>query len=139
MPMTIPDCIDTVLAHKPAKCITRAEAAALIGHVMQANGGFAEDAVAYITDPANQVACETCGWTNGMLCPECPGCGCYNSSCSGWRHREDPMDYEDREPEPCFNCGEPGCPGYCNVEDYNMPGRAGLNEDGALILPADDL
>ncbi|MEU2086841.1 hypothetical protein ABZ569_33850 [Streptomyces albus] len=39
-------------------------------------------------DPRNQVLCETCDWTVGMICPECPGCGCYNGRCSGWRHYE---------------------------------------------------
>ncbi|MFB7359701.1 hypothetical protein [Streptomyces gardneri] len=36
----------------------------------------------------NQVMCENCGWTFSMVCPECPGCGCYNGECSGWRHWE---------------------------------------------------
>lgn len=40
-------------------------------------------------DPANQLLCSTCGWTVGMVCPECSsGCGCNNGRCSGWRHDE---------------------------------------------------
>lgn len=121
--MTIPECITAVLEHKPAKCSSPAEAAGLLVDVMRSYPGwFAEDAVGYITDPANEVMCETCGWTYGMVCPECPGCGCYNGRCSGWRHREDADNYDDDcEGEPCMWCGEPGCPGYdCNVEDYNV-------------------
>ncbi len=56
-------------------------------------------------DPANQIACGRCGWTNGMLCPECPGCGCYNSSCSGWRHREFMDEDERRALDTCPDCG----------------------------------
>jgi hypothetical protein len=57
---------------------------------------------------ANEVACETCGWTNAMLCPECPGCGCYNDQCSGWRHEEYMTDDERAElceQERCEECG----------------------------------
>ncbi|MDG4759288.1 hypothetical protein [Micromonospora sp. WMMD710] len=43
---------------------------------------FAEAQAGY-DDPRNKVMCTTCGWTNGMVCPECPGCGCYNGQCSG--------------------------------------------------------
>ncbi|WP_188195708.1 hypothetical protein [Nonomuraea sp. SYSU D8015] len=34
-----------------------------------------------------------------MVCPECPGCGCYDGRCSGWRHREymRPDDLAERE------------------------------------------
>jgi hypothetical protein len=68
-----------------------------------------KDAVAYLeqerNDPANQLLCETCGWTVGMVCPECPGCGCYNGQCSGWRHNEY-MDEEQRaEQYACEECG----------------------------------
>ncbi|MDX3232856.1 hypothetical protein [Streptomyces sp. ME19-01-6] len=50
------------------------------------------EAVDYLTqqknDPRNQILCEKCDWLVGMVCPECPGCGCYNDQCSGWRHDE---------------------------------------------------
>ncbi|MFJ7990358.1 hypothetical protein [Streptomyces sp. NPDC096351] len=40
-------------------------------------------------DPAHQLLCEKCGWTRGMVCPECtPGCGCV-TDCTGWRHQQD--------------------------------------------------
>ncbi|MCF6467321.1 hypothetical protein FAF44_02690 [Nonomuraea sp. MG754425] len=46
------------------------------------------EAVAIMTDPANEILCEDCGWTVGMVCPECSkGCGC-ETDCTGWRHRE---------------------------------------------------
>lgn len=69
-----------------------------------------KDAVAYLeqerNDPANQLLCETCGWTVGMICPECPGgCGCYNGRCSGWRHDEWMTEDERRELNACVECG----------------------------------
>jgi hypothetical protein len=67
-----------------------------------------EEAEAAYDDPANQLLCETCGWTLGMICPECPGCGCYTGQCSGWRHREYSSDDEQderREDECCEECG----------------------------------
>lgn len=41
--------------------------------------------------------CDICGWTIGMVCPECPGCGCYTGRCTGWRHSEyaHDDDFED--------------------------------------------
>lgn len=53
----------------------------------------------YYDDPANETMCEVCGWTLGMVCPECSkGCGCVEN-CSGWRHQEyageDYDDYDD--------------------------------------------
>jgi hypothetical protein len=67
-------------------------------------------------DPRNQLLCETCGWTVGMVCPECPGCGCYNGRCSGWRHSEyqDEMDAatgETREYD--CDCGFYGSGFHC--------------------------
>lgn len=55
------------------------------------------------TEPCYQLLCETCGWTLDMICPECPGCGCYSGECDGWRHRnfagddlaEEEDDYDD--------------------------------------------
>lgn len=38
------------------------------------------------TEPCYKLLCETCGWTLDMICPECPGCGCYSGECDGWRH-----------------------------------------------------
>lgn len=65
---------------------------------------FAEAQAGY-DDPRNQVMCDKCGWTNGMVCPECPGCGCYNSQCTGWRHGEFMDDDERRERNECPDCG----------------------------------
>jgi hypothetical protein len=80
-----------------------------------------EEARAFLLDPANQESCEVCGWTYGMLCPECPGCGCYTGRCSGWRHAEYSYGDDDDFDDPCFICGEPGCPGYCDdYETYNL-------------------
>jgi hypothetical protein len=63
------------------------------------------EAIAILDNPANQLLCATCGWTMGMECPECPGCGCY-TSCSGWRHAEYRADGE-RDPweDRCVECG----------------------------------
>ncbi|MFJ6486607.1 hypothetical protein ACIQK6_41835 [Streptomyces sp. NPDC091682] len=63
-------------------------------------------------DPRNQVLCETCGWTNGMVCPECAkGCGC-EYQCTGWRHEEMRAatgDYdEDSDRYGCEECGAGG-------------------------------
>ncbi len=41
------------------------------------------------------------------FCPDCGDWGC--SGCDG-------------EGPPCDWCGEPGCAGYCNVDDYNLRG-----------------
>jgi len=69
---------------------------------------FAEAQAEY-DDPRNEILCEKCGWTVGMVCPECPGCGCYNGSCSGWRHEEFMHEDERREREQlrneCPECG----------------------------------
>src|SRR4051812_4422862 len=52
-------------------------------------------------DPANQVMCTRCGWTNSMVCPECPGCGCYTLRCSGWRHGHYMTEEEQVELNEC--------------------------------------
>jgi hypothetical protein len=64
------------------------------------------EAAEILADPANQLLCETCGWTLGMICPECPGCGCYNGRCTGWRHGEYAHE-DDRDPseDACDECG----------------------------------
>jgi hypothetical protein len=72
-----------------------------------------QEAVDYLrrqqNDPRNQTMCERCGWTNGMVCPECPGCGCYNGQCSGWRHHEFADDEDsDYDPYGCEECGAGG-------------------------------
>ncbi|GGO98267.1 hypothetical protein [Wenjunlia tyrosinilytica] len=61
-------------------------------------------------DPRNQVMCRDCGWTYGMVCPECAkGCGC-EYDCTGWRHEEMRAatgDYDD-DPNACPECGAGG-------------------------------
>ncbi|MFE0107080.1 hypothetical protein [Streptomyces sp. NPDC059009] len=67
-------------------------------------------------DPLNQLLCETCGWTVRMVCPECPGCGCYNGQCSGWRHREAMEEEAAATGEPLqedCDCGHYGDPHHC--------------------------
>nr|AHC28169.1 hypothetical protein pFP12.26 [Streptomyces sp. F11] len=76
-----------------------------------------KEAVDYLrqeqNDPRNKVMCEKCGWTYGMVCPECPGCGCYNGQCSGWRHHEyEEPDYDD--PDYGVYCRECGAGGSGN-------------------------
>ncbi|MGW4635550.1 bifunctional DNA primase/polymerase [Nocardia sp. NPDC004415] len=65
------------------------------------------EALAEMNNPLNQTLCETCGWTNRMVCPECPGCGCYNDRCTGWRHHEFGADDEpdDDDGYYCEGCG----------------------------------
>jgi hypothetical protein len=64
-----------------------------------------EDAEAYVADPANQTMCTVCGWTWGMVCPECAkGCGC-STGCSGWRHEEFMDEDERRDRNECPECG----------------------------------
>jgi anaerobic selenocysteine-containing dehydrogenase len=73
---------------------------------------------AFYLDSGNESLCETCGWTMGMICPECSrGCGC-ETRCSGWRHAEytepDPDDPESsglvysHEFQDYVYCGECG-------------------------------
>lgn len=65
-----------------------------------------DEAQQVFDDPANDVMCEICGWTYGMVCPECAGCGC-DHRCTGWRHAEFASD--DADPEEyrveCEECG----------------------------------
>lgn len=102
---------------------TRAREIELAIHARMADTGedYAE-AEEIVTDPANQVLCKACGWTVGMVCPECPGCGCYNHQCSGWRHREymhpdERAELEAAEAE-CPECGGDTRTGYdCHCDD----------------------
>ncbi|MFE4915842.1 hypothetical protein ACFRCX_30525 [Streptomyces sp. NPDC056652] len=75
-----------------------------------------KEAVDYLrreqNDPRNQIMCRDCGWTYGMVCPECAkGCGC-EYECTGWRHEEMRAatgDYdEDDDPNACPECGAGG-------------------------------
>ncbi|WP_195911434.1 hypothetical protein [Streptomyces kaniharaensis] len=58
-------------------------------------------------DPRNQLLCERCGWTVGMICPECSGCGCVYG-CTGWRHDEWAHEEDRIDPVGCPDCGA-GC------------------------------
>lgn len=79
---------------------------------MDGLGETYEEAAAWLADPLNETLCEVCGWTVGMVCPECvQGCGC-SRSCSGWRHREfmhedelRELEEEEREANRCVECG----------------------------------
>ncbi|MFI7511459.1 hypothetical protein ACIBSS_32085 [Micromonospora aurantiaca] len=76
-----------------------------IQDLAQCNGWPFADAQVEYDSPLNQIMCDKCGWTNGMVCPECPGCGCYNDRCTGWRHDEFMSDDERRERNECPECG----------------------------------
>jgi hypothetical protein len=100
---------------------------------MDETGDTFADVEAFVTDPANKTMCETCGWTFGMVCPECPGCGCYNRRCSGWRHREYMHEDELRELEEleaeCPECGGDTRTGYdCDCDE---PASATHHDDQA--------
>lgn len=76
------------------------------------------DAEAVYDDPRNELLCETCRWTVGMVCPECPGCGCYNGRCSGWRHREYMDEDELAQLSACEECGGDTRTGYsCECDE----------------------
>ncbi|GHH25994.1 hypothetical protein [Streptomyces rubradiris] len=84
-----------------------------------------KEAVDYLrqeqNDPANQIMCTTCGWTNNMVCPECAkGCGC-SVGCTGWRHGEytDPDENDDYDEDgDCYDCGADGDP-YAECTCYD--------------------
>jgi hypothetical protein len=89
---------------------------------MDETGETYMQAEAFVTDPANEVFCEKCGWTNAMVCPECPGCGCYDHECRGWRHREfmhpDELAEIERAEAECPECGGDTRTGYdCNCDE----------------------
>ena len=87
-----------------------------ISECMREGGYDYADAVAFLEDPANELLCEICGWTAGMVCPECSkGCGCV-TNCTGWRHGEWGAENHD-EPTACPDCGgEMGSPYGCDCE-----------------------
>jgi hypothetical protein len=112
-----------VRAHMKAAGLTYTAAAAAIdapykpGYIsiterMQETGDTYAEAVAFLDDPGNELLCETCGWTNYMVCPECSGCGC-DYRCTGWRHAEYAHDDDDPDRRNCPECGgddsEYGC------------------------------
>lgn len=74
--------------------------------IAEADGIPYTEALAIITDPSNEVICDTCGWIGGMACPECSGCGC-DTHCTGWRHAEytEEEDEEDDYEVDCEECG----------------------------------
>ncbi|WP_405183651.1 hypothetical protein [Nocardia sp. NBC_01377] len=72
---------------------------------------FAEAQAVY-DDPLNQLLCHRCGWLNGMTCPQCGGCGCFNAVCSGWRHDEYMHEDERAERNACPECGGDTTTGY---------------------------
>ncbi len=85
-------------------------------------------AVAVIEDPRNQVLCDICGWTLGMICPECSkGCGC-ETQCSGWRHGE--WGGDDGEGDDEWGCSECGAGGggdpYSECDCYELYADADL-------------
>jgi hypothetical protein len=109
-----------------------------ISECMQQNGYSYGEAVAFLADPANELLCEVCGWTNGMICPECSGCGC-NHGCTGWRHREY-ADEDDDDPSGryCTECGANShydC--YCWADDPDRPycGECGAGTDYECTCP----
>jgi hypothetical protein len=67
-----------------------------------------DDALAWLDDPANEVMCDTCGWTWGMVCPECDkGCGC-ETRCTGWRHKDWSNSGDDEDMDDRWECEECG-------------------------------
>ncbi|CNF63193.1 Uncharacterised protein [Mycobacterium tuberculosis] len=110
---------------------------------MDADGESYAEAEAFVTDPRNEVLCEKCGWTVAMVCPECPGCGCYNHQCTGWRHREymhpdDLAELEAAEAE-CPECGGDTRTGYdCDCDDYRAAGGGQDHADDDEDRRADD-
>lgn len=70
------------------------------------------EAEAIYDNPLNQLLCEICGWTGGMACPECSGCGCNNFTCTGWRHREYMHEDDRAELYACDECGGDTRTGY---------------------------
>ncbi|MDJ0345913.1 hypothetical protein QMK19_35355 [Streptomyces sp. H10-C2] len=61
------------------------------------------DAYAGVRQAGSPLLCRTCGWTGGMACPECDGCGC-SHDCTGWRHAEYAND-DEHDSYGCRECG----------------------------------
>lgn len=88
---------------------TALRAVTMIRRIAAAEEISLDEAEQVYDDPGNQMLCGTCGWTMGMICPECAkGCGCVPpSECDNYRHRDwgnfdtddDPQDYG------CPECG----------------------------------
>ncbi|MFF4777588.1 hypothetical protein ACFY05_32495 [Microtetraspora fusca] len=96
-----------LMQHRPGQTYTATRVELL--EWMDGRDETPQEAVAIMTNPLNELLCEECGWTVGMVCPECPGCGCYTGRCSGWRHHEY-MDDDARrelfeEEDTCEECG----------------------------------
>lgn len=65
----------------------------------------------------DDVLCERCGWTFGMMCPECSkGCGC-SVGCTGWRHWEYGDQDDDAGP---YDCGDDECEGCDECSPYGL-------------------
>lgn len=98
-------------ARAKGETYTQARAAVIeIDELARINGWTLDEAAAWYDDPRNQLMCGSCGWTWGMVCPECvPGCGC-ETRCSGWRHREYHREGDDLDDDPtgCPECGAGG-------------------------------
>lgn len=109
--------LETVRAGRITARISRGEthdeardSVQVIEDIAVEHGTSYEAAEQWYDSPGNQLMCETCGWTNNMVCPECPkGCGC-ETNCTGWRHRDymaglgsddEPNEYEFD----CDDCG----------------------------------
>jgi hypothetical protein len=105
----VEDAIDRLMAQRG---LDRAAAAELDDHVRDLMARRDDefetyaDALAWLDDPANEVMCDTCGWTWGMVCPECDkGCGC-ETRCTGWRHDNySDLSEDDHDDEGCEECG----------------------------------
>ncbi len=80
----------------------------VIREIAEENDWTYAEAEAWYDAPENQVMCEDCGWTYGMVCPECTkGCGC-EYQCTGWRHQEWNDDDDDDTDDGCPECGAGG-------------------------------
>ncbi|GAA0286968.1 hypothetical protein GCM10010302_26660 [Streptomyces polychromogenes] len=71
---------------------------------------------------ADDTLCETCGWTFGMVCPECSkGCGC-SVGCTGWRHGEYAGDTDPAKVGGPF-CDDDYCEGCDDCSPYGLAYR----------------
>ncbi|MEU8542958.1 hypothetical protein AB0C52_23730 [Streptomyces sp. NPDC048717] len=93
-------------------------------------------------DPKNRVMCVRCGWTFGMICPECSkGCGC-SVGCGGPPHwaygpgADD--DFDDDTDEGCEECGGGSGPYDECVCEPPSAGEDSDDDDPAEYEPVDD-